>query len=121
MSEAPLDAAEKAAEEARKLAEDIAEEAAKVAKDLADDMAKEAARIAKEEQKNRREDNEAREDAKADAEADYFNIASGSASTALGAFKFEAYPPSMQKVVQERTMKAVEKLATQRAETAGVF
>ena len=63
----------------------------------------------------------AREDAKADAEADYFNIASGSANTALGAFKFEAYPPSMQKVVQERTMKAVEKLATQRAETAGVF
>ena len=118
---AEADAAEKAAEQARELAEDIAEEAAKAAKDLADDMAKEAARIAKQELKDRIEDNEAREDAKADAEADYFNIASGSANTALGAFKFEAYPPSMQKVVQERTMKAVEKLATQRAETAGVF
>jgi hypothetical protein len=94
---------------------------AEAAAKAAEDMAKEAADLAKLEEKNRREDMDAREDAKADAEADYFNIASGSASTALGAFKFEAYPPSMQKVVQERTMKAVEKLATQRAETAGVF
>ena len=94
---------------------------AEAAAKAAEEMAKEAADLAKLEEKNRREDMDAREEAKADAEADYFNIASGSASTALGAFKFEAYPPSMQKVVQERTMKAVEKLATQRAETAGVF
>ena len=87
----------------------------------AEEMAKDAADLAKLEEKNRREDMDARAEAKADAEADYASIASGSASTALGAFKFEAYPPSMQKVVQERTMKAVEKLATQRAETAGVF
>ena len=91
-----------------------------VAKKKMESDAKDAADFAKLQEKNRREDAEAIEDASAKAMSDYANIATGSASTALGSFKFEAYPPSMQKTIQERTMKAVEKLATQRAETAGI-
>ena len=91
-----------------------------VAKKKMESDAKDAADFAKLQEKNRREDAEAIEDASAKAMSDYANIATGSASTALGSFKFEAYPPSMQKTIQERTMKAVEKLATQRTETAGI-
>lgn len=78
------------------------------------------AEAAAEAAKNAAAEAEAIAEATSSAERDYSSMAIGSSQTALGSFKFEAYPPTLQKTIQERTMKAVEKLATQRAETAGI-
>lgn len=83
-------------------------------------IAETEAEAAAEAAKNAAAQAEAIAEATSSAERDYSSMAIGSSQTALGSFKFEAYPPTLQKTIQERTMKAVEKLATQRTETAGI-
>ena len=84
--------------------------------------AKEAAdKAAKESRERMKEEREAREGAIKSVYDEYANIAIGESNTALGSFKFEAFPPDMQKMIQLRIAAAVEKLANQRMEAAGVY
>ncbi len=66
---------------------------------------------------------EAAMDAAKQAEEDFASFAVGQADTALGGFKYDAFPPDMQKTIQLRIAKAVEKLAKEPvgATAGGVF
>ena len=80
-----------------------------------------ADKAAKESRERMKEEREAREGAIKSVYDEYANIAIGESNTALGSFKFEAFPPDMQKMIQLRIAAAVEKLANQRMEAAGVY
>ena len=82
---------------------------------------KEAEELIRNERRMKKEDSEARREAIDSVNREFASIAIGESNTALGSFKFEAFPPDMQKMIQLRIAAAVEKLANQRMETAGVY
>lgn len=82
---------------------------------------KEAEELIRNERRMKKEDSEARREAIDSVNREFASIAIGEANTALGSFKFEAFPPDMQKMIQLRIAAAVEKLANQRMEAAGVY
>ena len=82
---------------------------------------KEAEELIRSERRMKKEDSEARREAIDSVNREFASIAIGESNTALGSFKFEAFPPDMQKMIQLRIAAAVEKLANQRMETAGVY
>ena len=82
---------------------------------------KEAEELIRNERRMKKEDSEARREAIDSVNREFASIAIGESNTALGSFKFEAFPPDMQKMIQLRIAAAVEKLANQRMEAAGVY
>ena len=82
---------------------------------------KEAEELIRNERRMKKEASEARREAIDSVNREFASIAIGESNTALGSFKFEAFPPDMQKMIQLRIAAAVEKLANQRMETAGVY
>ncbi len=77
---------------------------------------------AKKEAKERAEQvEEATAAAREQAVKDFASFAVGEAQTALGGFKFDAFPPDLQKTIQLRIAKAVEKISGNTETPAGVF
>ncbi len=64
---------------------------------------------------------EATQEAREQATKDFASFAVGEAQTALGGFKFDAFPPDLQKTIQLRIAKAVEKISGNTETPAGVF
>ncbi len=113
--------AEREAAEAAAIKEEL-DAKREAAEKVANDEKKRLEGLAKEEAERQQRIAEESARASEDAVRDFASFAVGQADTALGSFKFDAFPPDLQKTIQLRIAKAVEKLAKEPvAATVGVF